>query len=375
MIGPILMIAAALLALVLANTPAYAAIEAVLGWSPLAPAIPMTLESFVNDGLMAVFFLQVGIELKHEMRFGQLRNPRQAALPMLAAAGGVCGPALIYLAINWGQATASGWAVPIATDIAFALGVASLSGERIRPATKVFFQTLAIADDILAIVALALFYGQSLDLAWCAASVALAIALWGLNRAHVRSLIPYTVLGVALWACMLGSGVHATLAGVIVGFSLPSGAHGDFAQGAPLERMGEKIDSFVTYVVLPVFAFANAALPLAGVDLAILASSPVALGAYVGAVLGKPIGICTVTFLLVKVGFAKLPEGMDARQVVAVGLMGGVGFTMSILVAGLAFSAEADVTAAKCAVLLGSVTAAVLGTAYARVAVRNEVAS
>ena len=406
------MVAAALLALLVANTPLYEGVEWLLalpvelGLGDLGVSI--TVEGFVNDFLMAVFFLLVGIELKYEMTVGQLRRPRQAALPMLAAVGGVCAPALIYLVMNAGSPSASGWAVPIATDIAFALGVVSLLGRRISPATKVFFQTLAIADDILAIVVIALFYGQVPDLGWTLASAVVVALLALLNRAQTYSLRPYAVLGLVLWACMYNSGIHATLAGVILAFALPSrsdvrlselggwlarrahdledayderthvlGQH-DFTESAvrvervmhhvtpPLQRMEHHISTFVNFLVLPLFAFVNAELHLVGENFGAILGSPVMHGVYLGAVVGKPLGIILVTWLLVRLGFARLPRGMGWGQVCAVGILGGVGFTMSILISGLAFADPADVVAAKCAILLGSVTSALLGIAFVR---------
>lgn len=407
------MVAAALLALVVANSPAYEAVEhflaqpLTLGFGALCASI--TVEAFVNDFLMAIFFLLVGIELKYEMTVGQLRRPRQAALPMLAAVGGVCAPALIYLAFNLGGLT-HGWAVPIATDIAFALGIASLLGDKISPETKVFFQTLAIADDILAIVVIAVAYGQSPSIAWCAAAAIVVLVLWGLNRAKVYSLKPYLLVGIVLWVCMYNSGIHATLAGVILAFALPSrsdvrldefgawlgekaqvledryddGAHilgqHAFTDGAlrvesvihhvtpPLERMEHYINVPVNFLILPIFAFVNAQVRLVGTDFMTIVSDPVTIGVYLGAVLGKPLGIFLVTFLLVKIGFAKLPERMDWIQVGAIGIMGGLGFTMSILISGLAFDAASEVMAAKCAILMGSFTSAILGIVFTNVA-------
>ncbi len=411
------MVGAALLALVVANTPAYEPIEHFLkmpleiGIGPFGVAL--SVETFVNDFLMAIFFLLVGVELKYEMTVGQLRRPRQAALPMLAAAGGVAVPALIYLVLNAGQPTIGGWAVPIATDIAFALGVVSLLGDRIAPETKVFFQTLAIADDLLAIVVIALFYGQSLSLGWCLATLGAVAALVGLNRARIYSLRPYLVVGLVLWICMFNSGIHATLSGVILAFALPSvsdvrldhlgdwlqrrarnledtyddehhvlGQH-DFTEGAlrvehvmhhvtpPLQRMENHVSVFVNFLVLPLFAFVNAQVRFVGADLAAVAASPVAHGAWLGAGLGKPLGIVLVTWLLVKVGFAKLPKNMDWVQVGAVGIMGGLGFTMSILISGLAFADPADVMASKCAILLGSVSSALIGIAFVMLSTRR----
>lgn len=412
-IAAAVMVGAALLALVVANGPAFEVVEEFLR-EPLeigigTHLIAMSVESFVNDFLMAIFFLLVGIELKYEMTVGQLRRPRQAALPMLAAVGGVCFPALIYLALNWGGQT-HGWAVPIATDIAFALGVVSLLGDKISSETKVFFQTLAIADDILAIVVIALFYGQSPDVAWCAASGIVIVVLWGLNHARVYSLKPYALVGLVLWFCMYNSGIHATLAGVILAFALPSrsdvrlsdlsdwlqnraqdldevydeGLHvlgqNGFTHTAmrvervmhhvtpPLQRMEHYISTPVNFLILPLFAFVNAQLRLVGADFGAIVMDPVTRGVFFGAVLGKPLGIISVTLLLVKIGFAKLPKNMDWVQVVAVGIMGGLGFTMSILISGLAFASASEVMAAKCAILVGSLTSAVLGIVFVRAA-------
>ena len=412
-IAAAVMVGAALLALVVANGPAFEAVEEFLR-EPLeigigTHLIAMSVESFVNDFLMAIFFLLVGIELKYEMTVGQLRRPRQAALPMLAAVGGVCFPALIYLLLNWGGQT-HGWAVPIATDIAFALGVVSLLGDKISSETKVFFQTLAIADDILAIVVIALFYGQSPDVAWCAASGIVIVVLWGLNHARVYSLKPYALVGLVLWFCMYNSGIHATLAGVILAFALPSksdvrlsdlsdwlqnraqdldevydeGLHvlgqNGFTHTAmrvervmhhvtpPLQRMEHYISTPVNFLILPLFAFVNAQLRLVGADFGAIVMDPVTRGVFFGAVLGKPLGIISVTLLLVKIGFAKLPKNMDWVQVAAVGIMGGLGFTMSILTSGLAFASASEVMAAKCAILVGSLTSAVLGIVFVRAA-------
>lgn len=412
-IAAAVMVGAALLALVVANGPAFEVVEEFLR-EPLeigigTHLIAMSVESFVNDFLMAIFFLLVGIELKYEMTVGQLRRPRQAALPMLAAVGGVCFPALIYLALNWGGQT-HGWAVPIATDIAFALGVVSLLGDKISSETKVFFQTLAIADDILAIVVIALFYGQSPDVAWCAASGIVIVVLWGLNHSRVYSLKPYALVGLVLWFCMYNSGIHATLAGVILAFALPSrsdvrlsdlsdwlqnraqdldevydeGLHvlgqNGFTHTAmrvervmhhvtpPLQRMEHYISTPVNFLILPLFAFVNAQLRLVGADFGAIVMDPVTRGVFFGAVLGKPLGIISVTLLLVKIGFAKLPKNMDWVQVAAVGIMGGLGFTMSILISGLAFASASEVMAAKCAILVGSLTSAVLGIVFVRAA-------
>ena len=404
------MVIAALLAVVVANSPAYEVVHHFLETELTASIGPihagMTIEEFINDFLMAIFFLLVGIELKYEMTVGQLRHPRQAALPMLAAVGGVAVPALIYAAFNWGRPTIDGWAIPIATDIAFALGVMSLLSDRVAPETKVFFQTLAIADDILAIVVLALFYGQTPSIAWCAASLGVIVVLALISKAKVYAARYYCFVGLILWVCMYNSGIHATLAGVILGFALPArsdvrlsvlhdwlakqakilddrydehshvlGQH-SFTHAAvsvervlhhvtpPLERVESRISTLVNFFILPLFAFTNAQIRLVGVDLGTIASDCVAQGVFLGAVLGKPIGIISVTALLVKIGFARLPRGVTKSQVIAVGIMGGLGFTMSILISGLAFSDPSEVLAAKCAIMVGSLVASVAGLLY-----------
>ncbi len=412
-IAAAVMVMAAILAVIVANSPVYEVVHHVLeaqlsfGVGPFSVGI--SVEAFVNDFLMAIFFLLVGIELKYEVKVGQLRYPRQAALPMLAAVGGVAVPALIYSLFNWGQPTMGGWAIPIATDIAFALGVMSLLGDLVAAETKVFFQTLAIADDIIAIIVLAIFYGQSPSIAWCAASLGVILVLTFMNRSKVYDATPYILVGLVLWVCMYNSGIHATLAGVILAFALPSrsdirlshlrhwlahrareledkyddeahilGQH-DFTHAAvavervmhhvtpPLERVENNISTLVNFVILPLFAFVNAQVRLVGVDLGSILTNCVSQGVFCGAVLGKPLGILAVTLLLVKIGFARLPDRVTWSQVIAVGIMGGMGFTMSILISALSFKDPSQVLAAKCAILAGSVVAAVVGLAFVRI--------
>ncbi len=407
------MVGAAILAVIVANTDAYYPVREFLE-APLAIQVgafkgSMSLEGFINDFLMAIFFLSVGIELKFELTAGVLTNPRQAMMPILAACGGVAAPALIYAALNWGGAM-SGWAVPIATDIAFALGIMSLAGDKVAPAAKVFFSTLAIADDLLGIVVIALFYGQTPSVPWLAAAVLVCGGLWMLNLLQVYHARYYIVLGIVLWFCMLNSGVHATLAGVILAFFLPVksdiklenvqewltmrgtelddiydpdthvlGQH-EFTNTAkrvervmhrvtpPLQRVEVSIATLVNFVILPLFAFANAQLRVVGVDPASIVGDPVAQGVFLGLVLGKPLGIVAVTTFLVKIGFSPLPEGSTWGQLLCVGVLGGVGFTMCILISGLSFAAGQEQLVAKCAVLAASVTASLLGLALLNIA-------
>ncbi len=419
-ISALVMIVAAVAAVICANTPAYDAVHAFLQ-EPVAIAFgpwsfSLSVELFVNDFLMSIFFLLVGIELKYEMTVGELRRPRQALLPMLAAVGGVVVPACIYGFINRGGAV-YGWAIPMATDIAFALGVLSLLGSRVPPALKVFFSTLAIADDLLAIAAIALFYGHAPHLGWLAAAAVVTGLLVLLNvRRHFR-LAPYLALGLVLWFCLFQSGIHATLAGVILAFTIPArsdiiaselvgwlgtklpelddrfddeahilGQH-DFTHAAhgvervmhrvtpPLQRLEHYIATPVNFLILPIFAFVNAQVRLVGVDPLSLVFDPVAIGVYAGMLLGKPLGIAGMTFLLVKTHVADLPTGVGMRHIVGVGILGGIGFTMSILIAGLAFTQiPAELLAAKTAILAGSVSAALIGLVYMHFACRKRAA-
>ncbi|WP_436231970.1 Na+/H+ antiporter NhaA [Enorma phocaeensis] len=416
-ISACVMILAAAAAVVCANTDAFYAIH---DWAmqPVAIVVggwefSLTFELFVNDFLMAVFFLLVGIELKYEMTVGELRRPRQAMLPMLAAVGGVVMPATIYAVVNRGGAV-YGWAIPMATDIAFALGVLSLVGSRVPPAIKVFFSTLAIADDLLAIAAIALFYGHAPHLGWLAGAAVVTALLALLNRRRHFRLAPYLALGLVLWFFLYQSGVHATLAGVILAFTIPArsdihagslvewlgsklpelddrfddeahilGQH-DFTHAVrgvervvhrvtpPLQRLEHYISTPVNFVILPLFAFVNAQVRLVGVDLGALVVDPVALGTYFGMLLGKPAGIFGVTFLLVRFGLAELPTGVQWKHILGVGILGGIGFTMSILISGLAFTEiPAELLAAKTAILAGSVSAALIGLGYMQVACKK----
>ena len=409
-ISAAVMVLAAIAAVVCANTAAYEPIhhfleqELFVGLGSLTAGL--TVEVFVNDFLMAIFFLLVGIELKYEMTVGELTNPRQAMLPMLAAVGGVVVPACIYAFLNKGGAI-HGWAIPMATDIAFALGVMSLLGNRVPNGVRVFFSTLAIADDLISILAIAIFYGQSPNLLWLAAAVVVTVLLVMLNRTRHFRLAPYIILGLLLWFCMFKSGIHATLAGVILAFTVPAkcgvklsnltdwlgeimpelddhfdedahvlGQH-DFTHVAtrvervmhrvtpPLQRLEHYISTPVNFLILPIFAFVNAQVRLVGVDMGALLVDPVTLGTYFGMLLGKPVGIFGVTFVLVKFGLAELPRRVNWKHIVGVGILGGIGFTMSILIAGLAFpAAEFEVLVAKAAILGASVTAAVVGMIY-----------
>ncbi|MGE5546713.1 MAG: Na+/H+ antiporter NhaA [Solirubrobacterales bacterium] len=353
--GGIVLAAAAALALILANSPAgphyQAFVELPVGGHPLV--------MWINDGLMAVFFLLVGIEIKREVMTGELSNWGQAALPAIAALGGMIAPALVYAAINRNDPAAlAGWAVPTATDIAFALGVLSLLGSRVPPSLKVFLLALAVIDDLGAIVVIALFYTSELS-GTALALAALAIAgLAAMNRLGVRRLTPYLAVGLALWACVLQSGVHATLAGVTLGLLIP------LDDG----RLEHRLHPWVAYAILPLFAFANAGLALGGLHLSALAD-PVPLGVAAGLLVGKQVGVMTFAAAAIRTGLARLPEGATWAQFYGVAVLTGIGFTMSLFVGMLAFpDGGAHGAGVRLGVLAGSLASALLGAAILRAA-------
>lgn len=324
---------------------------------------------WINDGLMALFFLLVGLELKRELLEGNLSSRDQIVLPALAAIGGMAAPALIYLLINGGDPVLQrGWAIPAATDIAFALGALSLLGRRVPVSLKVFLLTLATLDDLGAIVVIALFYTAQISMtALTLAGFAVAVLLV-LNRLNYSRTGLYAIVGGALWLCVLESGVHATLAGVILGLSIPLRRK----DGTPfLEMMEHSLLPYVKFLILPLFAFANAGLPIA--DLApARALEPLPLGIGAGLVLGKPLGVVGVCWLAVRLRLAILPEACSWLHVAGVGFLAGVGFTMSLFIGSLAFSAPEHLTAVRVGVLYGSVLASVVGLILLLAASRKE---
>ena len=360
--GGIILMAAAALALIVANSPLaptyFAALKAYVG--------PLSVSHWINDALMAVFFLLVGLEIKREVLDGQLSTWPRRILPGLAAAGGMAVPALIYAGLNWGNAeTMRGWAIPTATDIAFALGVLSLLGSRVPASMKVFLTALAIIDDLGAVVIIAIFYTADLQMAYLAGALAVLAALYTMNRFGVRSLIPYLVLGVVLWVLVLQSGVHATLAGVALALTIPlrrtPGIEHD-NEGSPLHRLEHALHGVVPFVIVPIFGFANAGVSFAGMSPDTLVD-PLTLGVAVGLVVGKLVGVFGTSYAAIRLGFADMPANAARMHLLGVSLLCGIGFTMSLFIGLLAFADNATLQDdVKVGILLGSVVAALLGS-------------
>ncbi|MFK8029633.1 MAG: Na+/H+ antiporter NhaA [Gammaproteobacteria bacterium] len=336
--GGILLLLAAILAMVLANTP-FAGLYASLLNTPVAVQvgaleIAKPLFLWINDGLMAIFFFLIGLEIKREVLEGELSSVSQIVLPGLGALGGMLVPAGMYAFFNWGdEAAINGWAIPVATDIAFALALLSVFGQRVPTSLKVFLLTLAIFDDLAAIVIIAIFYSGDLSVgALIAGAVALTFAVI-MNRRGVCKVSAYVLLGIALWVAVLKSGVHATLAGVLIAFCIPMR---DPDGNSPLRDLEHDLHTPVAYVILPIFAFANAGLSFAGMSFNDLIH-PVTLGIVLGLVVGKPLGILLFVGPAVLLGLARFPEGINWTRLIGVAFACGIGFTMSLFIAGLAF--------------------------------------
>lgn len=404
-----LMLAAAIIALVIANTGLYEPfleiIETEVGFIFGEHHAAMSIAEVINDIFMAIFFLLVGLEIKYEMTAGELTNIRQALLPIIAACGGVLAPVVIYTLFNLGSPDSShGWGVPTATDIAFALGILALLGNRVPNGVRVFLSTLAVADDIIAIIIIAVFYGQAPSPFWLACAAVVMVILGLMNRAHIYAIPPYLLVGVVLWYCVFMSGVHSTIAGVLLAFTIPTGSRVNLrsfvswsgqavkkvtdayqpelpvsSQGGYLEavshfariarqtvppatRLERKLYPWVYFGILPLFALTNADVSFLGGDLGAMITSPVFFGVFFGLLAGKPIGIMLFSFIVIKTKLASLPENVNWFHMLGSAILGGVGFTMAIFVANLAFPAHPElIVNAKVAILSASTLAGVIG--------------
>ncbi len=402
--GGLVLLLAAVAALVWANLPSTDSYERF--WESSvdirigAGALHETLRGLVNDGLMTIFFFVVGLEIKRELVHGELQDPKTAALPVLAAVGGMVIPAAIYLGFAAGSGAAHGWAVPVATDIAFSLGVLALLGNRVPVGARLFLLTLAIADDIGGIVVIALAYTEQVRVWWLLGSIATLVAVWAAGRVKVRALTFYCLAAFAAWFCLLESGVHATLSGVALAFLTPAAAlygdeqyrdrtrrilgryetdaaapHGDerIDQAAlalaaiaresvsPLDRLDRALHPWSSFAVVPIFALANAGVRFAGIDLAEAATHPVTLGVALGLLAGKVIGITGFTWLAVRLGWGRLPRATGWRHVVGLAAVAGIGFTVALFIAGLAFTDPLLADQAKLGIFAGSLLAGLLG--------------
>ncbi|MEN5094456.1 Na+/H+ antiporter NhaA [Pseudomonas protegens] len=374
----LLLIAAAILALIINNSPLSWLYNGLLETPVVAQIgalkIAKPLLLWINDGLMALFFLLIGLEVKREVLEGQLSKPSQIVLPGLAAIGGMLVPALIYWFLNRDNPAAlNGWAIPTATDIAFALGVLALLGKRVPTSLKLFLMTLAIIDDLGAIVIIAIFYSGALSTLSLMLAAACIAALVAMNRMGVVKLGPYMIIGLILWVCVLKSGVHATLAGVTLAFCIPLRTRN--AEPSPAQALEHALHPWVAFGILPLFAFANAGLSLSGVTLESF-THHVPMGIAIGLLLGKTIGVFGLSWLAIKTGLTSLPAGANWGQVLGVAILCGIGFTMSLFVGSLAFVPGSSEYAGmdRMGILTGSLLAALIGYAVTAAASRKNTA-
>lgn len=366
----LLLMATAALAIIVKNSPASGLYELFLTLPVSISAgdfeIAKPLLLWINDGLMAVFFLLIGLEVKREILAGELSSKEQLTLPLIGALGGIAMPAAVYLAISGGAGQyANGWAIPAATDIAFALGIMALVGSRVPLSLKVLLTAIAIVDDLAAIIIIAAFYTSNLSFSMLIGAVLCTIGLFILNKSGVRKVAPYILIGVLAWVFVLKSGIHATLAGVATGLAIPMRGGTEAPHETPLEVLEHKLHPWIAYMIIPIFAFANAGLPLLSMSPSDLAH-PVSLGIALGLLLGKPIGVYGLSFIAIRSGIAQLPQGATLRGILGVGLLTGVGFTMSLFIGSLAFDGPEMANKVRLGILVGSLFAGIAGYAVLR---------
>lgn len=351
--GGLILIACTVVSLIIANSDFGAGYHHL--WQTVFAG--HSIEHWINDGLMAIFFLLIGLELEREIYNGELSKIKDALLPIFGALGGMMIPAGIFLLFNAGTATQSGAGIPMATDIAFALGILSLLGNKVPTSLKIFLTALAVIDDLGAIIIIAIFYTKTLLLTNLFIALGIYVLLISLNRLKVNNLIPYLIGGVAMWYFMLHSGVHATITGVLLAFAIP------FRRGddkSPSHKVQHFLHKPVAFVILPIFALANTAIILSG-DITQTLMQNYSLGIALGLIVGKPIGIFLLSFMAVKLGICKLPTDLNWKAIGGVSLLGGIGFTMSIFITLLAFDNETIINNAKLVILLSSLVAGILG--------------
>ncbi|MBX9650112.1 MAG: Na+/H+ antiporter NhaA [Xanthobacteraceae bacterium] len=374
--GGIMLGIATVAALIVANSPLGHQYEALLRTTGEVRigsiGLSKSLDHWINDGLMAIFFLLVGLEIKHEAVEGALASVKQAALPVIAAVGGFITPAAIFAAVNWDNAEAlRGWAVPAATDIAFALGACAMLGRKVPASLRAFLLALAIIDDLMAIVVIAIFYTADLSVMALALGGIGVAALIVLNRLDVQRPAFYLIVGLFTWVCVLKSGVHATLAGVAVGLAMPLTRHGGRSL---LEDTEHALKPWVGYAIVPIFAFANAGVPLAGLTFSKLAA-PVPLGIIAGLFLGKQFGVFGASLLAIRLGLAAMPEGATVAKLYGMAVLTGIGFTMSLFIGTLAFDDEAVLTQVRLGVLVASLLSGIAASLILSAAGRSNIAS
>ncbi|MDH2207008.1 Na+/H+ antiporter NhaA [Empedobacter falsenii] len=354
--GGILLIFCTAFSLLLANSPIAESYDAI--W--LTDMFGHSFAHWINDGLMAIFFFLIGLELKREVFVGELSDTKKAILPVFAALGGMLIPAFIFFLTNKGTDTIHGFGIPMATDIAFAVAIITMLGKRVPLSLKVFLTALAVIDDLGAIIVIALFYPNPelpLDFTQFGIAIAILLGLFALNKLKIKSMIPYIIGGIAVWWFMLHSGIHATIAGVLVAFTIPFDKDDSKSLSAKMEHA---LHIPVAFIILPLFALANTAITIDGGGLAHF-SIPLASGIFLGLVVGKPVGITLFTWIAVKLGLCELPTAVNFKRVFGVGILGGIGFTMSIFVSMLAFKDPSYINEAKLMILVASLTAAIVG--------------
>ena len=371
--GGIILIFCVLISLIIANTALSESFSAVLeqelGFNIGTVHLRYSIISWINDGLMAIFFLLVGLEIKREIIEGELSSLRQASLPVLAAIGGVLAPAAIYSLFNAGDpVTSAGWGIPMATDIAFALGVLSLLGNRVPTGLKIFLAALAIVDDLMAILVIAIFYSADLHFLYLGYAGAVLALLILFNRFGIENILFYIIPGILMWYFIHHSGIHATIAGVLTALTLPTN---DVSTESPLEKLEHLLTKPVNFVIMPIFAIANTNITFESGMVEGLASN-LGFGILLGLCLGKPIGIFTMSWLAVKLGVSELPARTNWPQIFGLGMLGGIGFTMSIFIALLSFDIVAYQTEAKFAVLIASVISGMAGFALLKIYNKNK---